>query len=159
MEFVFTSSDGLYQVVLPTKVVVSFSQYCTRAHPKETGGIIIGHYTQDGLVATITKATPPPRDSKAGSNWFIRGTSGLRSFLEKWWERPDRRYYLGEWHYHPALVVEPSVEDIKQMIQISEDRKYSCPEPIMLIMGSIQQKKRSVRAYVFPRRDQMIELF
>lgn len=74
----------------------------------ETGGILVGHYTSDKSTAVVTEALPPPKDSMRGRSWFHRGISGLRGLLVKCWNNQVRTYYIGEWHYHPVSILEPS---------------------------------------------------
>lgn len=155
----YASADGKYRAIVPAKVMQSVFALCAGAGSKETGGIFIGFYTDDQSTAIITNATPPPRDSRAGRTWFHRGIAGLRSLLEKYWKNPKRRYYLGEWHFHAAVDVKPSPEDVGQMIRISRERDYNCPEPISLIVGEPRDGKRSVRMFVFPRGSPAMELF
>lgn len=125
---------------------------CHRAGSVETGGILIGYYTGDELMAIVTEALPPPKDSIQCSRWFRRGVDGLRRILVNRWENEPRTYYIGEWHYHPASIVEPSGTDLTQMQNINTDPSYKCCEPIMLIAGySHPRAKRPYRVFVFPQ--------
>jgi hypothetical protein len=84
---------------------------------------------------------------------------GLRELLTKRWQRKVRSYYVGEWHYHPASIVEPSADDLAQMYSINADRRYSCREPVMLIVGQpLDGLERPIRIFVFPRGQSHIEL-
>jgi len=124
----------------------------------ETGGILIGYYTIDNSTVVITEALPPTKDSARGRSWFHRGIAGLSGLLMKRWENRTRTYYIGEWHYHPASIVEPSSEDLAQMYSINVDPRYSCREPVMLILGQARyREKRPVRAFVFPHGKRYIE--
>lgn len=125
---------------------------CRRSGSVETGGILVGHYTKDESMAIVTEALPPPKDSAQGRSWFHRGVAGLSGLLAKRWESELRTYYVGEWHYHPASIVEPSGDDLTQMHGINADPRYRCREPIMVIVGQAPPgKERPVRAFVFPR--------
>ena len=124
---------------------------CAKSEKNETGGIVIGHYSEDNQTAIVCEAAPPTVDSRCGMNWFWRGINGLRSLLIDRWNQNQRTYYLGEWHYHPAKIVEPSITDIKQMIDISQSKCYQCKEPILIIVGRECNKKTPVRAFVFPK--------
>lgn len=131
---------------------------CGRSGEIETGGILVGHYTTDQLMAVITEALPPPKDSARGRSWFHRGVNGLRGLLAKRWESQVRTYYIGEWHYHPASILEPSGDDLAQMYDISADPRYRCQDPVMLIVGQARQgDKQPVRAFVFPQGERHIE--
>ena len=131
---------------------------CRRSGSVETGGILIGHYTKDERTALVTEALPPPSDSARGRSWFHRGVAGLRGLLAKRWESEVRTYYVGEWPYHPASIVEPSGDDLTQMHGINADPRYRCREPIMVIVGQAPRgKERPVRAFVFPQGQGHIE--
>ncbi|MFS8146919.1 Mov34/MPN/PAD-1 family protein [Rhizobium sp. BR 249] len=101
---------------------------------KETGGILIGRYENDGNVAVVTAATERPADSSSGRAWFQRGISGLKAKLRTRWVAGE--FYVGEWHSHPGGAPDPSGNDIRVMRSISIDTSYRCPKPIMLIAGT-----------------------
>ncbi len=107
-------------------------QICDDANDCETGGIIIGYYSVDLKKVIITDFTLPPDDSKLGSTWFVRGIKGLKKLLSNKWKVDE--YYLGEWHFHPNNYANPSYQDRKQLLEISNDTRFACSEPIMLIV-------------------------
>ena len=131
---------------------------CSKADGREIGGILIGYYSEDHSTAIITEASSPPQDSTYGYNWFWRGIAGLRSLLACRWQNTGRRtYYIGEWHYHPAVQVIPSSDDFSQMQEISRSSNYQSKEPIMLIIGQKYKGARPLRAFVFPHGRQPYE--
>ncbi|MBK1724152.1 Mov34/MPN/PAD-1 family protein [Thiocystis violacea] len=131
---------------------------CSRSGAVETGGILVGHYTNGQSTAFVTEALPPPKDSARGTSWFHRGVAGLRGLLAKRWESEHRTYYIGEWHYHPASIVEPSGDDLAQMYAINADPRYRCREPVMIIVGKEGEGgERPVRVFVFPHGVPFIE--
>lgn len=132
---------------------------CGRSGEIETGGILVGYYTTDRATAVVREALQPPTDSAHGRSWFHRGIAGLRALLAKRWESQLRTYYLGEWHYHPACIVEPSGDDLSQMYSVNADPRYRCREPVMLIVGqALNGGERPARAFVFPHGALCIEL-
>ena len=131
---------------------------CRHSGSVETGGILIGHYTVDESTALVTEALPPPKDSVRGRSWFHRGVAGLRGLLAKRWESELRTYYVGEWHYHPASIVEPSGDGLTQMRGINGGPRYRCREPMMVIVGQAPRgEEPPVRAFVFPQGQRHIE--
>lgn len=131
---------------------------CNRSGAIETGGILVGHYTNGQSTAFVTEALPPPTDSARGTSWFYRGMAGLRGLLAKRWQSELRTYYIGEWHYHPAFIVEPSGDDLAQMYAINADPRYRCREPVMMVVGiGSNGGRRPVRAFVFPHGGSFIE--
>lgn len=131
---IFISEDQKLTVELNISVEDQIRYYSKFANGKETGGILIGKYSDDLSKAIISLASGAPPDSTAGRTWFARGVKGLRKLLDKC-HKTAGSYYLGEWHYHPFASPQPSGHDIKQMIAIARDTKYNCPEPIMIILG------------------------
>ena len=132
---------------------------CAKSINQETGGILIGYYSNNNQTAIVCEATPPPNDSQKGRNWFWRGVTGLRSLLLDRWNENRKTYYIGEWHYHPAQVIEPSTTDLKQMIGISKSKRYYCSEPILIIIGRGSKAETPARAFVFPNGQERLELF
>ena len=114
----------------------------------ETGGILVGRYAAAGQVACIELATPPPGDSEAGLDWFKRGSEGLADLLAEQWDLPERRYYVGEWHFHPLGSAEPSRQDREQMREVAADRRYRCSRPILIIASPATLRRRTPRVFV-----------
>lgn len=150
--FVGQTADGAYKLVIEDAPLAAIDRMCASAKGKETGGILIGRYTNDYSTATIMEASEPPQDSRTGATWFNRGVAGLRQLLARRWRASSRSYYLGEWHYHPARVIVPSGEDWAQMASIAEGHEYKCREPILLIAGqpAAAGQHRPFRAFVCP---------
>ncbi len=151
--------NGAFAVQIQAPVLLALDRLCHEAGNSETGGILIGRYSDDLLVALVREATPPPLDSRRGRSWFVRGVSGLRDILGKKWRAKERTYYIGEWHFHPVEHVEPSGDDFVQMLEISHAKEYDCKEPLLLILGTGQrQGLRSFRAFVCPAGCAPLEL-
>lgn len=106
---------------------------CRKSDDVETGGILIGKYSPDGILATVDEAWEPPQGSEASPTRFVRGDNGLASALEQRWT--SEQYYLGEWHFHPKGLAHPSSQDRRQMALISRDSAYSCSKPILILVG------------------------
>lgn len=151
----YTSKDASFKLTLCRQHYEMMRKLCKKSHPKETGGILIGNYSEDQHTAIISKITISPRDSKHGLNWFERGTEGLQYILDNAWDK-EGMYYLGEWHYHPKDFPQPSFIDEKQMERIGTNPKYHCPEPILIIVNGDINK--TLCPYVFPSNRNYISL-
>ena len=125
------------RINLPKDHLNKMLHICNKSNPYETGGIIIGRYSDDNLTANITEISTPTDDSVKQKFAFKRGIMGLQKKLNMLWEK--NYYYLGEWHYHPNSSPIPSKADFKQMLSLSQDKKLNCPEPILIIVGGSQQ--------------------
>jgi integrative and conjugative element protein (TIGR02256 family) len=153
------TEDGTFAVEFQAPVLDALERYCRDAGSVETGGILVGRYSDDLAIAIVREATPPPTDSKRGRSWFVRGVSGLGEMLHRRWRAKERTFYIGEWHFHPANQVEPSGEDFAQMIEISRAREYDCKEPLLLILGASKlEGQRIFRAFVCQAEDAPMEL-
>lgn len=100
----------------------------------ETGGVLIGRYTEWRDRAIVIEALGPPRDSRFGPFAFWRGLSGLRRQLTARWTESGT-YYLGEWHFHPSMSADPSGTDLDQMRTFASDPNYRCPKPLLVVIG------------------------
>lgn len=131
--FEYVSDDNRYGIRIPENLINKAILICNSSK-KETGGILVGYYSSDQKWANIINVTNPPRDSKHGFFTFFRGIHGLKELLDYEWKN-NGCFYIGEWHYHPKALPQPSQKDIGQMIIFSKDYELKCPEPILLIIG------------------------
>lgn len=148
---VFASSDGRFQLQLFPEPLALILAWSRAAGIRETGGLLAG-YIADTHMAVVTDVMGPPPDSRFGRIRFQRGTAAVQGWLEALWQAENRRYYLGEWHYHPLHSAEASSTDIDQMEQIARNPIYHCPEPHLLILGGNPQAHWALEAYIFPQR-------
>lgn len=153
----FLSDDSRYGLIVEHKVIQNMLSICTASKALEVGGIIIGTYDLENRYALVSRILSAPIDSLRGKNWFHRGVYGLQSLLDRYWIQ-SRKYYLGEWHFHPYSSAIASSLDVKQMTSISTTNNYNCPEPIMIILGGNPKRDWEMRAYVFPRNKMWVEL-
>lgn len=147
----WVTDNGAYELLIPDDILKTAFVYCSRAGANETGGIIIGHYVEENTRAVVTALSSPPTDSQSGPAWFQRGILGLEHLLFSMWRRKERRYYIGEWHYHPTGHPRPSATDIEQMKQIANSEHYHSHTPIMMILGRGSNDGPNVGAWVFSR--------
>jgi integrative and conjugative element protein (TIGR02256 family) len=129
----FVTADRRLGVVLDDEVRARLVEQCIRSRRKETGGILIGRYSDLHDKAVVSDVTGPPRDSIRRRFSFVRGLVGVQRRLDQAWRR--RAFYLGEWHFHPFMAADPSDRDRTQIIAFSKDPAYACPEPILVVIG------------------------
>lgn len=135
----FTDKDGRFIVVISEVSLDSIRQATEESGDCETGGVLLGSYSEDRQTAAVDSVTVED-DPSATRTRFQRGTRGLHAVLARLWRDKPRRYYLGEWHYHPAPTASPSSTDLAQMRSISVSPNYHCPEPLLLIVGKPTNK-------------------
>lgn len=92
-----------------------------QAFPNETGGVLLGYYDFNIEAVVIVKGLPPPPDSKAGTNFFERGTEGLADAVNEASARTAGMVrYIGEWHSHPpGHSASPSRDDLIQLVHLA----------------------------------------
>jgi integrative and conjugative element protein (TIGR02256 family) len=129
----FVSDDGHLAVTITARSMATLVERCRRANDEETGGVLVGRYTDRGDRAVVSLTTGAPKDSRAARWSFFRGIRGLQAVIDRAWRRGE--YYLGEWHYHPRASAQPSSTDIQQMVAFAADPEYRCPEPVLVVLG------------------------
>ncbi|MBI4525149.1 MAG: Mov34/MPN/PAD-1 family protein [Deltaproteobacteria bacterium] len=155
-QYTYRSADCRFGLSIPSSEMKVILRFCVQAGRKETGGILLGRYTQSHDMAVITEVAGPPADSLHRSSFFIRGIKGLQQLLNQLWRRKE--YYLGEWHYHPFASASPSGTDEQQMREFASNRALNCPEPVLLIIGGDPNRDWNVKVAVYARNQKRIEL-
>ena len=122
---------------------------CRNAHPKETGGIIIGRYTEALDCAVVTNFTAPPKDSRSGTTWFRRGVTGLKGILNAAWKQNE---------FHPNGAPNPSSIDRNQLAELAHSTTVNCAEPILLILGGDPNFRWKIQTFVSPRHKTLVEM-
>ncbi len=112
--------DGRSSVVRLSPEVDQTIQREVAARPSsETGGIIVGRYSDVANVFHVVGTLSAPPDSKFSSDEFVLGTEGLRPMLEDLIEGSGGALYaLGTWHNH-LLPSGPSGRDVKTAALLS----------------------------------------
>lgn len=147
----FKSDSGRYGVVFMSRMFSKMLHECIRAGANETGGIFWGKYNDSLDSAIITGFSRAPEDSVIGRSSFVRGVAGLQRKLQSLWNKSNRAYYLGEWHFHPSGSSAASSTDIQQMFENANSRQLQCPEPIMIIIGGNPCRDWEVNINVYVR--------
>jgi len=151
------SADGRFGLVFGESVRAELLGHVTRAGSNETGGVLVGHYSEACDCAVVTRVVGPPKDSTAGRTWFVRGVCGLTRLLADCWQR-NQGYYLGEWHFHPGGSPCPSPRDNRQMHDIAVDVTHCCPQPVLLLLGGSGAADLRLGAFVYPVGEPVVGL-
>jgi integrative and conjugative element protein (TIGR02256 family) len=153
----FSTLDNRFKAHLTDEALNKILSLSRASKMRETGGILFGHYSDDGVNAYITKVSGPGRGSKHGFASFFRAVGQLQEWLDALWG-DGRGYYLGEWHFHPMSSPTPSSTDRKQMFEIAQNSKASCPEPILVILGGNPKGRWILSVSIFTRKGEAFEL-
>ena len=133
MTHLYVDESGSFRVEIGEGAALAMLSMCEQAVGMETGGILVGSYTVDGIVAHVGEVLGPPKGSRATKTGFLRSPTGLREALRRRWSA--RQHYLGEWHFHPEGIVCPSPQDRRQLAEIGSDAAYVCQRPILIVVG------------------------
>jgi hypothetical protein len=89
------------------KIVDEVAQWPT----VETGGILVGRFSEAAQTFHIVDVLPAPEDSSRSAAEFVVGTVGVRATLTAYAECCDYSLYcLGTWHSHLGAA-DPSAQD------------------------------------------------
>lgn len=152
------SDEVRYRVVLPSEIAEQMYELCKRDRTSETGGVLVGTYSSDLMSAFVHEATPAPPDSSSGPNWFHRGTIGLKEMLRTRWGDSPRSHYVGEWHFHPSNVPQPSAADLRQLRTVAQSQNYQCEQPILLIVYRTEPDKFSISGRLLDHFGRLLEV-
>ncbi|TAK00609.1 MAG: hypothetical protein EPO36_08165 [Chloroflexota bacterium] len=134
----FVATDASVAVDIEDQALSAMYRAARRAGRQETGGILVGRYTEFGDRVRVVEATGAPSDSRSFPAAFVRGVVGLTHRLRAAWHRG--LYYVGEWHCHPYASPQPSRRDLAQILAFSRDGQYRCPRPVLIIIGGDPQQ-------------------
>ena len=146
----YSSLDGRLGLKVTQNMVVRIQQQVIRDWPNETGGILVGFYTESLDCAVVTEICDTSKDSAPNLRRFTSNPIGIAKMLSDVWLRTDGgEYYIGEWHSHPGNSPLPSNLDDDTMHDISKNDGVNAPQPILLIAGYSAIKHEDFAAYVY----------
>ena len=99
-----------------------------KAHPKETGGVLIGVLT--GKRPWVTYAIEV-KSEKSGLGYYELPRGSRREMVAKLRNQDSRLGYLGDWHSHPIDIAASTV-DLKSVASLVVTG--DCPRPLLFII-------------------------
>ena len=95
-------NDDTWQIRVTAPVKQEILASVAEFAPNETGGILIGDVNPIHKVVYVTKALPPPPDSRSTPYMFERGVKDVPETVRRIQSRTGGWIdYVGEWHSHP----------------------------------------------------------
>lgn len=152
----YADMEGRFQVLVQESALTRALMLARASGRRETGGVLIGRYEDGGTVAVVEEATGGPKGSVFSSVTFQRAAGNLRAMLLRRWSA--KQHYLGEWHFHPGHAPIPSWRDNATMTGIAADERYSCREPLLLIIGQGPAREPRLSLHVFPQGEAVVRL-
>jgi proteasome lid subunit RPN8/RPN11 len=127
-----TSGSGAWRVWISEQARTAMVTAATRAHPRETGGVLVG-VLADGRGAGrpwVTHAVEVSSPRSGRTRYEL--PAGARQRVVKSLRRQDARLgYLGDWHSHP-INLDPSRTDATAVASISATG--DCPRPLLFVL-------------------------
>lgn len=109
------------------------AEIATSYYPKEFGGFLMGHYSDDRKTLFIVEHVLPTAFTHSSVS-FERSTVGIEeAFLTLFDEKGV--YYVGEWHSHPDGSTTFSGTDLNAMINTANWKTVQIVNPVLLIMS------------------------
>ncbi len=133
MTLTFIAPDRSVAVDLLGSATKTMLRHCAQAGHRETGGVLVGRYSEFGDRVAIVKASGPPADSRCLPTSFVRGIRGLSARFQREWT--SGLYYIGEWHFHPFASPVPSPRDRRQIGEFAANPELRCRTPILAVLG------------------------
>jgi proteasome lid subunit RPN8/RPN11 len=121
--------DGRWRAWLTETARDVITNAAAAAHPKETGGVLLGVLTRGR--PWITTAVEVPHAGATGVYYELAG-GAAPAVVDAMTLLDPRLGYLGEWHSHPADHG-PSDLDARSMRAIAADATAGCERPVLLI--------------------------
>ena len=115
--------------------------------PNESGGFLVGYYSQDFMTLHITDFVLP-QQQKSSSFLFERSIIGIKEVFNKLFTT-KKYYYIGEWHTHPNGSSMYSQTDLKAMIEIATCETVNITNPILLILSVSKNKLQDFSFYIY----------
>ncbi len=85
----------------------------------ETGGILLGHLTEEGTFGVRHAGRPGPKAIRTERS-FSRDRAYAQALADDAWGS-DRSQWIGEWHTHPRGPLQPSVVDVRTYLSLLQD--------------------------------------
>ena len=123
-------------VRVPGEVLASMREMAASAKPRETGGTLVGHYSEDLREASVTRALEANIGARKQRLRFYRPSDDVDEQLARiYQESGGLTHYLGEWHTHPDATPTPSSTDLSTLRGLAKSRSVATDTPFMIILG------------------------
>jgi integrative and conjugative element protein (TIGR02256 family) len=127
-------SSGI--VWIPEKVFDQMKTEANRLFPCETGGVLIGYWTEDNSEVVVTRAIGPGPKAIHRRYSFIPDAEYHEKEIARYYKESGRLHtYLGDWHTHPQSIPYPSRKDRRTLKRIATHAEARADVPLMAILG------------------------
>ena len=121
---------------LSDKALAEMLREASRAHPDETGGMLLGWSNPSRNESAIALATGPgPRAVHRPTSFNLDG-EWQQEQLDLVYLRTDGRLtFLGDWHVHPSGGLGLSRRDRRTLALTARDSGSRCPSPLSVLLA------------------------
>jgi integrative and conjugative element protein (TIGR02256 family) len=123
-------------VLVPDQLLAAMRKMAASSRPQETGGTLVGHYSEDRREAFVTSALEANTGARKQRARFYRPPDNVDGQLARIYEESGGlTHYLGEWHTHPGGAPTPSPTDLSTLRSLASSRSVATDTPFMIILG------------------------
>jgi integrative and conjugative element protein (TIGR02256 family) len=138
------------RVWLPDSVETFMKVEATGTIPCETGGVLLGYWTEGGE-AVVTAATGPGPAASHSETEFIPDDDYQEQMIDEAYVDSGRRHtYLGDWHTHPYGGNLLSYKDRRTLQRIARHPEARAPIPLMAVLAHDEDWRLAIWRYERP---------
>lgn len=127
-------------------VFTAIREQVSEHFPNETGGFLVGKYSNDSMKALVLQNLLPPKIASSPTS-FQRETDGMEPIWNQLYK--EGLFYIGEWHSHPNGKPDYSTIDKKALTNIAMCDNVVIKRPVMLIIGITEKGCIQLKAYYY----------
>lgn len=117
-------------------------KHAARAAPSETGGLLLGYWSETRREAVVLEASGPGPDAAETKNSFTPDYEhDIRIAEQRFRESPRTHRYLGDWHSHPDTGVYLSPDDASTLRTIAYSEEAHIATPLMIVVGRGEERR------------------
>jgi len=144
------------RVIVNAKCLSAIKDESRKAKGVETGGPLVGYVQEDREALVVVDAGGPgPRARFEPFSVTIDGAFAQRFCDDCYNESNGRFDYVGDWHKHPGLSLNPSKHDIEAIKAMAEFEQSPTKFPISLIFSTWL---RRFRVFVWDGTDSLVRI-
>lgn len=143
----FFNQHKQVNLVIEESLITKISQIGLEKYPYETGGFLVGYYSDDSMTLYITDCLIPNKQ-KSMSYLFERSIDGMKQVFKNLFER-KQHFYVGEWHTHPNGSSMYSSTDLSAMIEIATCKTVNITNPVLLILSISDKHVNDFSFYIY----------
>lgn len=104
--------------------------------PKETGGVLIGHWTSEAEVVISDIVGPGPKAEHSRYSFTPDNDFHIQEIARYFHASEGVQTYVGDWHTHPDAEAYLSPLDRKTLRKIAYFKPAQTNRPLMLVLGT-----------------------